>query len=92
MQGVAHLEEFVGVEHTKPLVFLGMVFDAAFHNMRLKALAVSSGDGLGFDVGEIKDRGRHVIGRLNRMGGEGRFGAVVVEVKVPDAMVVVVMS
>lgn len=73
-------------------MFLGIVFDAAFHNVLLKALAVSSGDGLRFDVGKIKDGGRHVIRRLNRVGGEGRFGTVVVEVKLSDAMVVVVVS
>ncbi len=89
---MAHFEEFVRVEKAEPVVLVAMLFDAALHSIWLKALAVSSGDGLGFNVGEIKDGGRHVIRRLDRVGGEGGFGAVVVEVKASDAMVVVVVS
>ncbi len=74
------------------MVFLAMLFDAAFHSMLLKALAVSRGDGLGFNVGEIKDGRRDVIRRLERVRGKVGFGAVVVDVKASDAMVVVVVS
>ena len=75
---MAHFEKFVGVEKAEPVMLMGIVSDATFHNMRLKALAFGNINGVGFDVGEIKDGGRHVIRRLNRVGGEWRVGAVVV--------------
>lgn len=74
------------------MVLLAMLSDAAFHSTLLKALAVSRVDGLGFDEGEIKDGGRHIVGRLDRVGGKGRFGAVVVNVKASDAMMVIVVG
>lgn len=89
---MAHFEEFVRVEKAEPVVLLAMLFDAAFHSMLLKALAVRKSDRVGFNVGEVKDGGRHVIRRLDGVGGKGGFGAVVVEVKAPDAMMVVVVS
>ena len=74
------------------MVFLAMLVDAAFHGTLLKALAERSVDGLGFNVGEIKNGGRHVIRRLERVGGKAGVGAVVVDVKASYAMVVVVVS
>ena len=89
---MAHFEKFIGVEKAEPVMLMSIVSDAAFHNTRLKALACSNVNRVGFDIGEIKHGGRHVIRRLNRVRGEWRVGAVVVEVKVPDAMVVVVVA
>ena len=74
------------------MVLLAMLPDAAFHSTLLKALAVSRAHGLRFNVGEVKDGGRHVVGRLDRVGGKVGYGAVVVDVKVSDAMMIVVMG
>ena len=74
------------------MMLLAMVFDATFHSTLLKALAVRRADRLRFNVGEVKDGGRHVIGRLDRIGGKMGFGAVVVDIKASNAMVVVVVG
>lgn len=85
--GVAHLDEFVGVEEAHPGVHVPVGFYAFFlvHVVLDLFGPVGTGD---VAVGDCAGGDAVVVGGF---GGEGGEGAVVDEVEAPDAVVVVVV-